>query len=126
MYAATAPEGFGDAAIEAWPMSDAITSSSIRLWCEVLEDANPIYYDEAFAASTRYGEIIAPPTMAMIWTWRLEWSPVGAAWNVAEEFASFLPDYPSLVSIRSVQTHARPLKLGERLTVVRYVSPPLP
>jgi hypothetical protein len=125
-YAQTAPGGFAGATVEAWPMTDAITSSNIRLWCEVLEDANPIYYDEAFARATRYGAIIAPPTMAMIWTWRPEWAPSGPVWNVADEFASFLPDYPSLVSVRSVQTHSRPLKLGERLTVVRYVNTPLP
>jgi acyl dehydratase len=39
-----------------------LTKEEIHLWCEALEDWNPLYWDERYAASSRFGGIIAPPT----------------------------------------------------------------
>lgn len=39
-----------------------LTKDEIHLWCEALEDWNPLYWDEAYAASSRHGGIVAPPT----------------------------------------------------------------
>jgi acyl dehydratase len=39
-----------------------LTREDIHLWCEALEDWNPLYWDEAYAASSRHGGIVAPPT----------------------------------------------------------------
>ncbi len=39
-----------------------LTKEEIHLWCEALEDWNPLYWDEAYAASSPHGGIIAPPT----------------------------------------------------------------
>ena len=39
-----------------------LTKDEIHLWCEALEDWNPLYWDEGYAASSRHGGIIAPPT----------------------------------------------------------------
>ncbi len=39
-----------------------LTRDEIHLWCEALEDWNPLYWDEAYAASSRHGGIVAPPT----------------------------------------------------------------
>lgn len=39
-----------------------LTREEIHLWCEALEDWNPLYWDEAFAAASRHGGIVAPPT----------------------------------------------------------------
>ena len=39
-----------------------LTKEEIHLWCEALEDWNSLYWDEAYAASTRHGGIIAPAT----------------------------------------------------------------
>jgi acyl dehydratase len=44
--------------LPAWPL----TKDEIHLWCEALEDWNPLYWDESYAASSRHGGIIAPPT----------------------------------------------------------------
>ena len=45
----TAPEGMGRA--------------SIRKYALAIGDDNPLYYDQEYASKTRYGGIIAPPTM---------------------------------------------------------------
>lgn len=44
--------------LPAWPL----TKEEIHLWCEALEDWNPLYWDEEYAAASPYGGIIAPAT----------------------------------------------------------------
>ncbi|AYH43523.1 MaoC family dehydratase N-terminal domain-containing protein [Azoarcus sp. DN11] len=41
----------------AWPL----TADEIHLWCECLEDWNPLYWDKEYAARSPYGGLIAPP-----------------------------------------------------------------
>lgn len=41
---------------------EEIGAASIRYFALALDDTNPLYFDRAFAASTRYGDIVAPPT----------------------------------------------------------------
>lgn len=38
-----------------------LSEDEIHLWCEVLEDWNPLYWDRDYAAASRHGGIIAPP-----------------------------------------------------------------
>lgn len=42
----------------AWPLSEV----EIHLWCECLEDWNPLYWDKAYASKSLYGGLIAPRT----------------------------------------------------------------
>ncbi len=39
-----------------------LTRDEIHLWCEALEDWNPLYWDEAYAATSRHRGIVAPAT----------------------------------------------------------------
>jgi len=41
--------------------SQPLAESELHLWCEAVEDWNPAYWDRAYAASNRYGALIAPP-----------------------------------------------------------------
>jgi len=47
---------------------DAVNLPMIRHWVDALDDRNPVYLDEALAASTRFGGIVAPPAMLQTWT----------------------------------------------------------
>lgn len=38
-----------------------LTGGDVHLWCEALEDWNPLYWDAEFAAASPYGGVIAPP-----------------------------------------------------------------
>lgn len=38
-----------------------LTEDEIHLWCECLEDWNPLYWDRAFACDSRHGGLVAPP-----------------------------------------------------------------
>lgn len=41
----------------AWPL----TREELHLWCEALEDWNPLYWDEGYAAQSAFGGLVAPP-----------------------------------------------------------------
>ena len=47
---------------------DPVNQPMIRHWAAALEDHNPVYVDPEFAASTRFGGIVAPPMMLQTWT----------------------------------------------------------
>jgi hypothetical protein len=46
---------------------DPVNVPMIRHWVDALDDRNPAY-DEATAATTRFGELVAPPAMLQTWT----------------------------------------------------------
>ena len=47
---------------------DPVNQPMIRHWVAAFEDANPVYADEAAAARSRFGQIVAPPLMLQTWT----------------------------------------------------------
>ena len=48
----------------------AVNEPMARFWCEMVEDPNPIYFDEEYARSTWLKEPFAPP--AMLFTWGMQ------------------------------------------------------
>jgi hypothetical protein len=47
---------------------DPVNQPMIRHWAAAMEDENPVYTDPEFAASSRFGGIVAPPLMLQTWT----------------------------------------------------------
>ena len=47
---------------------DPVNQPMIRHWAAAFEDWNPVYTDPDAAASSRFGEIVAPPLMLQTWT----------------------------------------------------------
>jgi hypothetical protein len=47
---------------------DPVNQPMIRHWAAAFEDHNPVYTDPTFAASSRFGAIVAPPLMLQTWT----------------------------------------------------------
>ncbi len=54
---------------------DEVTQTAIRRFCEVAEDGNPVYWDDEFAKSTRFGRVIAPPQSLFSMTFGAWWTP---------------------------------------------------
>lgn len=46
---------------------DPVNVPMIRHWVDALDDRNPVYLEEAVAATTRFGGIAAPPAMLQTW-----------------------------------------------------------
>jgi acyl dehydratase len=55
---------------------DEVNKPMIRHWCEMVEDANPLYTDEEYAGNSEYGGIISPPTMLTTWVYPRWWPPL--------------------------------------------------
>jgi uncharacterized OB-fold protein/acyl dehydratase len=81
-------------------------------------DANPIYVDEAAAAASVHGGLVAPPTMLQAWIMR----PFGqtrlsdgpyAEMTAIVEAAGFT----SVVAVNSEQTYDRYVRPGDKLTM---------
>ena len=47
---------------------DPVNVPMIRHWCDALEDHLPVYLDEAAAAASRHGRLVAPPAMLQTWS----------------------------------------------------------
>ncbi len=47
---------------------DPVNQPMIRHWAAAFEDGDPVYTDPDFAASSRFGGIVAPPLMLQTWT----------------------------------------------------------
>lgn len=47
---------------------DEVNIPMIRHWVDALDDRNPVYLDAEFAATTRFGGVVAPPAMMQTWT----------------------------------------------------------
>lgn len=44
-----------------WEPRDPLQASDVHLWCEALEDWNPLYWDAEYAARSPVGGIVSPP-----------------------------------------------------------------
>lgn len=64
---------------------DAVTPELIWRFCEVAEDANPVYWDEAAAAQSRFGRLVAPPQMIRSFAFAPWWSPEAVRTRIRAE-----------------------------------------
>lgn len=47
-------------------MKDPVSTNDIRRWSQGMQNANPLYYDEVYAAESRFGQIVAPQSFAVV------------------------------------------------------------
>jgi len=46
-------------------LKDPVAANDIRRWSQGMQNPNPLYYDDAFAAESRFGRLIAPQSFAV-------------------------------------------------------------
>ena len=98
---------------------DSVNSAMIRHWCEAMGDANPLYLDENFAASTPHGGLVAPPTMLQAWNMvgyggR---SAPGSSTEDAFYVATLLDElgYPGVVAVNCEQEYFKYIREGDEI-----------
>jgi len=81
-----------------------ITEDQVAKYVEAVEDRHPLYVDEDYARQSKYGHLIAPPTIAaLVTTLRVVLGEVG------------IP--PGTIHARQSFKFIRPVKAGDRLTI---------
>ncbi len=86
----------------------------IREFAEAIGDPNPVYREPAAAKALGYPDVIAPPTFAIVMTMQ-------AGYQVAFDPQLGL-DYSKVVHGEQRFVHERPLRAGDRVSVVVSVE----
>jgi len=101
------------------PTPYAINEAMARFWCEMVEDPNPIYFDEAYAAKTWLKERFAPP--AMLFTWGMQ--PV---WPESQHESMIghlqFPGCTATLAVNATQEYLLPLHYGDRLAITNQIA----
>lgn len=98
---------------------DAVNVPMSRHWVDALDDRNPVYLDEEFAATTRFGGIVAPPAMLQVWG-----MPRPRIEGIAERGGApgeISRDNP--ISVLSEAGYVGTLATNSELEFVRYLRP---
>jgi acyl dehydratase len=103
---------------------DEVCKPLIRHWCEAMQDSNPLYTDEDYARKSKYGSVIAPPTMLMAWSMNPLWPPretvsssLGRAMEILDEAG-----FTQVMIVGSTQKYYQPLFPGDRVSFTYRVD----
>lgn len=96
-----------------------IDLSMIRRYARATADFNPIYWDEKYAKKSRFGSIIAPPTMIFEMNLNIQS-------DVNEEDGSYpeikiLPEEAEVLRAGNEYEILAPVKVGDKITVSRKI-----
>ena len=97
----------------------AVNEAMARFWCEMVEDANPIYFDEEYARRTWLGGTCAPP--AMLFTWGMEpvWPEVKRE-NMISKLQ--LEGCTTTIAVNATQEYALPIRYGDTLSIANQIA----
>ena len=102
------------------PAPYAVNEAMARFWCEMVEDANPIYFDEAYARTTWLEGTFAPPSMLFTWGMQPVWPEEGRHESMISKLQ--LPDCPTTLAVNATQEYFVPLRYGDRLTITNQIA----
>src|SRR3989304_9917807 len=97
----------------------AVNEGMARHWCEMVEDTNPIYFDEGYARTTWLQGTFAPPTMLNTWGMTPVW-PETRRENATSRL--HLEGCTTTIAVNAVQEYFIPLRYGDTLTVTSHIS----
>lgn len=108
---------------------DPVNVPMIRHWCQAMGNTNPIFTDVRFARQSRFGDIVAPPTMLQAWTHhdRRFMPEQDKGDNAEDQLVGLLTQhgFESVVATNCDQEYTRYLRPGDHLTynaVIESVS----
>jgi len=103
---------------------DEVGKPMIRHWCAAMQDGNPLYTDEEYARKSKYGSVIAPPTMLLTWTMPPLWPPREDPPHPFEQFLEKLDKagYLGIVVTNVSQKYYLPLFPGDKISFTYKVT----
>ncbi len=105
------------------PAPYAINQAMARFWCEMVEDPNPIYFDEAYARTTWLQGTFAPPAMLYTWSMQPVWPEVPRESPAAELHQELRRQgCAATIAVNAVQEYLAPLRYGDTLTLTSQIS----
>jgi uncharacterized OB-fold protein/acyl dehydratase len=118
-------KGFeGRAVGAAQPGPDAVNQAMIRHWCEAIGDELPVYVDAEAAASSVFGQIVAPPVMLQTWIMRgIKGRPPEGV-SPQDDLMRLLDSagFTSVVATNCEQDYARYVHLGDHLSIASTIE----
>ena len=84
-----------------------LTKEAIELHCKSIGETHPIYFDEAYARTTRYGGLIAPPSIHILLMFSCtpadDWMRSPGTVNAGQSWSYNIPARPNdVISLRPV------------------------
>ena len=109
-----------------WVAPDAVNEATIRQFCEVMGDTNPVYTDPEVAAASVHGGLVAPPVMQDVWVMRgfIEPAQPGGQEQGQANLLAVLAEegFTAIVATNCDQEFFRYLRPGDRLTAHRTID----
>ncbi len=98
---------------------DPVNVPMIRHWVDALDDRNPVYLDEGFAATTRFRGTVAPPAMLQTWTMlRPRIQGIAERGGAPDEI-----DFDNPIKALDKEGYVGTLATNSELEFVRYLRP---
>lgn len=99
----------------------AVNEAQIAYFCALVEDSDENHWD-AEAAEKRYGALISPPGMLMVWAFPLPWNPARKPEH-APVLALEVPlPGSTLINVSTDSRFFAPMRVGDRLTYTERVE----
>ena len=97
---------------------DDVNKAMIRHWCEAMEDGNPLYTDEAYAKTSKYGGIVAPPQMVQAFSTPPLWPKREDKQDPFAKAVKRMGDdgYFGIVATTTTQEYLVPMRPGDQLS----------
>jgi len=101
------------------PAPYPINEAMAHFWCEMVEDPNPIYFDESFARNTWLQGTFAPPAMLYTWGRPLLWPETKRETAID---GLQLEGCTMTVAVNAVQEYFVPIRYGDHLTTTNKLA----
>ena len=102
------------------PAPYAVNQAMARFWCEMVEDPNPIYFDEDYARSTWLEAPFAPPAMLFTWGMQPVWPEEVRHESMIARLS--LPGCTTTLAVNATQEYLLPIRYGDILTVTNQIA----
>jgi acyl dehydratase len=105
------------------PVVYEVDRAGIRKIADAAGDRNPLYWDDEYAARSRYGGIIAPPDF---FGWPVKWAPDQTFINVNEVFVEMAIEMAKAGFFRAINAgmeteYFSPIRAGDTLVLTSEI-----